>query len=217
MDKRKPKGEIRFHIILNQEQKEAKSTILNNKISVLVGKAGSGKTLLAAQIALDMLFRGDVSKIILTRPTVSTEEIGFLPGTLEEKLEPYLAPIYDNMDSLYNKEKVDSCIKEGKITVIPFAFLRGHNFSDCVVVCDESQNITHTQMKLLLGRLCIGSKLILCGDTDQIDLKDSKLSGFEFVCEKLKDLPGMVVIRLLTNHRDPIVEEILKVYTQYEK
>jgi phosphate starvation-inducible PhoH-like protein len=121
------------------------------------------------------------------------------------------------METLYSKEKIKKCITEGLIEIIPFAFLRGRNFVNCVAVIDEGQNITNTQMKLLLGRICNGSKIIICGDTDQIDLKDPKQSGLDFICTNMKEIPGFAVIDLHTNHRDSIVEEILKVYEKNGK
>lgn len=216
-EKRKPKNPIRFLLPLNDEQKEAKSVILENKITVLKGQAGSGKSLVAAQVALDMLFRRDVEKIILTRPAVTSgEDIGFLPGSKDDKLAPYTAAIYDNMYRLYDKEKIDKCVADVKIEVIPLAFMRGRNLSNCCVVVDEGQNITHRQMELLLGRLCQGSKMIICGDTAQIDLKDKKLSGFNFICTNFKEVPGFAVVTLKTNHRDPIVEHILEIYKAHD-
>jgi phosphate starvation-inducible protein PhoH and related proteins len=114
--KRKLKGPINFKIQLNEEQKEAKSDILNSTVSVLRGKAGSGKSLLAANIALDLLFRKEIEKIIITRPTVvAGEDIGFLPGDINEKLAPFTAPVYENMHRLYDKEKIEKCIEDGLI------------------------------------------------------------------------------------------------------
>ena len=172
LQKPKPKNPIKFSISLNSEQKEAKERILNSKITFLKGQAGSGKSLLAAQIALDLLFKKEVEKIILTRPVVTAgEEIGFLPGDKDAKLAPYTASIYDNMYRLYNKEKIDKEILEGNIEVVPIGFMRGRNFSDCLVVIDESQNITQNQLELIITRLCVNSKMIFVGDNSQIDLK----------------------------------------------
>jgi phosphate starvation-inducible PhoH-like protein len=214
--KHKPKNPIKFQVTLNEEQKSAKAQIIESKITVLKGSAGSGKSMLAAQIALDFLFRGEVEKIILTRPAVTSgEEIGYLPGDKDAKLAPYTAAIYDNMYRLYNKEKIDKEITEGRIEVIPLAFMRGRNLTNCFVVVDESQNITHRQMELLLGRICSGSKMILCGDTAQIDLKDRKMSGFGFICHNLTNVAGFSIVTLKKNHRDPIVEDILKVYDDH--
>jgi phosphate starvation-inducible PhoH-like protein len=215
-EKRKPKGPIKFAISLNEEQKEAKQIVLNSKISVIRGSAGSGKTMLATQIALDLLFHKSVEKIIITRPAVTAgEELGFLPGTKEDKLAPYTAALYDAMNSLYSKDKIEKEIMEGNIEVIPLAFLRGRNFSNCIVVVDEGQNITHSQMELLLGRLCAGAKMIIVGDVAQIDLKDKKQSGFNFLCNNFKEVEGFSVISLKTNHRDSIVEPILKIYADH--
>jgi phosphate starvation-inducible PhoH-like protein len=215
--KRRPKNEIRFQVQLNEEQKEAKSVILINKITVLKGQAGSGKSLIAAQVALDLLFRKEVEKIILTRPAVTSgEDIGFLPGTKDDKLAPYTAAIYDNMYRLYSKDKIDKEILEGNIEVIPLAFMRGRNLTNCCVVVDEGQNITHRQMELVLGRICHGSRMIVCGDTAQIDLKDKKISGFNFICTNFKEVPGFAVVTLKTNHRDPIVEQILEIYKAHD-
>ena len=217
ISKKSLKNPIKFLIPLNEEQKQAKSIILDNKITVLKGQAGSGKSMLAAQIALDLLFRKEIERIILTRPAVTSgEDIGFLPGTKEDKLAPYTAAIYDNMYRLYNKEKIDKELIDGRIEVIPLAFMRGRNLSNCLVVVDEAQNITNRQMELLLGRICVGTKMIVCGDAAQIDLKDRKMSGFHFICTNFKEVPGFEVVTLKTNHRDPIVENILEIYKAHE-
>jgi phosphate starvation-inducible PhoH-like protein len=210
------KNPIKFDIQLNEEQKQAKAVILYNKVTVLKGSAGSGKSMVAAQVALDLLFNHQVEKIILTRPAVTAgEDIGFLPGDKDSKLAPYTAAIYDNMYRLYKKDKVDKELQDGRIEVIPLGFMRGRNLSNCCVVVDEAQNITDRQMELLLGRLCIGSRMIICGDSAQIDLKDRKLSGFEFLAKHMTDVPGFAVVTLKTNHRDPIVEDILGVYKNF--
>ena len=215
--KRKPKNPIKFSVQLNEEQKQAKEVILNSKITVIKGQAGSGKSLVAAQVALDLLFRREVEKVILTRPAVTSgEEIGFLPGSKEDKLAPYTAAIYDNMYRLYNKEKIDKCVPDGQIEVIPLAFMRGRNLTNCCVVVDEGQNITHRQMELLLGRICNGTKMIVCGDIQQIDLRDKKLSGFNFISTNFKEVNGFSVVTLKTNHRDPIVEQILEIYKAHD-
>lgn len=215
-NRRKPKNPIRFQVALNEEQKVAKSIILQNKVTVLRGGAGSGKSMVAAQTALDLLFTHQVERVILTRPAISAgEDLGFMPGDKDAKLAPYTAAIYDNMYRLYSKEKIDKEIIEGRIEVIPVAFMRGRNLTNCCVVVDEGQNISHRQMELILGRLCEGSTMIICGDSAQIDLKDKKMSGFGFICNNLTNLKGFSVVTLKTNHRDPIVEDILKVYMDH--
>ena len=151
-EKRKPKGEIKFKLSLNEEQKEAKQVILDNPVTLIKGMAGSGKTLLACQIALDMVFKREMEKIIITRPTVSKEEIGFLPGDLKEKMDPWLAPIYSNLYLLYDKEKIDKMVADNQIEIVPFAFMRGRTFPNCFVIVDECQNITHSQTEMMLGR-----------------------------------------------------------------
>jgi phosphate starvation-inducible PhoH-like protein len=214
--KKVPKNPIKFNISLNEEQKIAKDKIINSDISVIRGKAGSGKSLLAAQISLDMLFKKDVEKIIIARPAITAgEQIGFLPGTKDEKMAPFTAPVYDNMYRLSGKEKIEKMVVEGQIEIIPVGFLRGFNFSNCIVIIDEAQNCSENQLELILGRLCIGSKIIICGDSAQIDLKNKKDSGFDFVCKHMKDIPGFSIITLQTNHRHPIVEPVLSVFEQY--
>lgn len=214
-EKRKPKGPIKFAISLNDEQKEAKQIVLNSKISVIRGSAGSGKSLLAAQTALDLLFTKRVEKVILTRPTVTAgEEIGFLPGDKDMKLAPYTAAIYDNMYRLYNKEKIDKELLEGNIEVIPLGFMRGRNFSNACVIVEESQNATISQIELILTRMCHGSKIVFTGDSQQIDLPNKSKSGFHFLSTAFKEVEGFSVVTLKTNHRDEIVEPILEIFKQ---
>ena len=181
--KRKPKNPIRFNVQLNEEQKEAKQKILDYPITVIKGMAGSGKTLVAAQVALDMLFRGEVEKIVITRPTVSKEEIGFLPGDLQAKMDPWLAPIYHNLFMLYSEEKIRKEMENSRIEIVPFAFMRGRTFVDSFVIVDEAQNVTHSQMETVIGRLGKGSKMVICGDLAQIDLRDKRETGFSFLQE----------------------------------
>jgi phosphate starvation-inducible protein PhoH and related proteins len=213
--KRKPKTPIKFQISLNEEQKQAKSLIIDNPIVVLKGMAGSGKTLVAVQAALDMLFNKEVDQIIITRPTVSKEEIGFLPGDLREKMDPWLAPIYHNLYMLYGKEKIDKEIEYGNIEIVPFAFMRGRTFVNSFVVVDEAQNVTHDQMETVLGRLGKNSKMVICGDLAQIDLKNKKETGFSFLSRVEEHVKGFKVFALKQNHRHEIVSPILKVYQDF--
>jgi phosphate starvation-inducible PhoH-like protein len=214
-EKRKPKGEIKFKLSLNDEQKEAKQTILDNPVVLVRGMAGSGKTLLACQIALDLVFKKEMEKIIITRPTVSKEEIGFLPGDLKEKMDPWLAPIYANLYMLYDKDKIDKMVLENQIEIVPFAFMRGRTFPNSIVIVDECQNITHSQTEMMLGRLGKGGKMIFCGDLSQVDLKSKKDSGISFFIRLEERIKGVRIITLKKNHRHEIVEEILKTYDEF--
>ena len=215
VEKRKPKNPIKFNIQLNEEQKIAKSIIIENPITVIKGMAGSGKTLVAAQAALDMLFNKDVERIVITRPTVSKEDIGFLPGDIKEKMDPWLAPIYHNLYMLYDKAKIDRDLENGKIEIVPFAFMRGRTFPNSIVIVDECQNITHSQTEMMLGRLGKGGKMIFCGDLSQVDLKSKKDSGISFFIRLEERIKGVRIITLKKNHRHEIVEEILKTYDEF--
>jgi phosphate starvation-inducible PhoH-like protein len=214
--KRIVKNPIKFKIQLNEEQKQAKEKILNHTLTLLAGKAGSGKTLLACQIALDGLLRRHYDKIIITRPTVSKEEIGFLPGDLREKMDPWIQPIYQNMYALYDKEKIEKLIEDGKIEIVPLAFMRGRTFLDSCIIVDEAQNVTHEQMEMIATRIGLKSKMIICGDDYQVDLKSKRESGFKFLYSATFKVKNMVGITLLKNHRDPIVDELIEIYTEAE-
>jgi phosphate starvation-inducible PhoH-like protein len=213
-EKRIIKNPIKFKIPLNEEQKAAKEEILNNTLTILAGRAGSGKTLLACQIALDGLLRRHFEKIIITRPTVSREEIGFLPGDLREKMDPWVQPIYQNMYSLYDKEKVEALINDGKIEIVPLAFMRGRTFLDSCIIVDEAQNVTHEQMEMIATRIGLRSKMIVCGDDYQVDLKTKRDSGFRFLYTASRKIKNMVGITLKQNHRDPIVDDLLQMYEE---
>jgi phosphate starvation-inducible PhoH-like protein len=212
--KQKPKGPIKFQLQLNEEQKIAKEKIMSNAITVLSGKAGSGKTLLACQVGLDLLFRKAIEKIIITRPTVSKEEIGFLPGDLREKMEPWMQPIYSNFYQLYNKDKIDEILENGQVEIVPVAFMRGRTFLDSLVIVDEAQNCTNEQMEMITSRLGIRSKMIICGDSAQVDLKQRGESGFNFLLRVAKRVKDMDSMTLLTNHRHSVVDALLEEYEQ---
>jgi phosphate starvation-inducible PhoH-like protein len=209
---------IRFQITLNEEQKQAKSVILQNSITYIAGKAGSGKTLVSCQVALDLFFKKQVKHIIITRPAVEAgEKLGFLPGGLEEKLDPYVQAIYQNFYSLYKKDKIDGMIKEGSIQIKPFAYMRGSTFCEAIIIVDEVQNTTESQVKMVLERLGKGSKMMLCGDINQIDLGKGITTGIKFLdFLQEKELKNYTKIVLKTNHRDPIVEEILNLYESFK-
>jgi phosphate starvation-inducible PhoH-like protein len=209
---------IRFQISLNTEQKEAKANILTNSITYIAGKAGSGKTLLCCQVALDLFFKKQIKHIIITRPAVEAgEKLGFLPGGLEEKLDPYVQAIYQNFYSLYKKEKIDKMIQDGIIQIKPFAYMRGSTFCDATIIVDEVQNTTESQVKMVMERLGKGSKMMLCGDINQVDLPKNVTSGIRFLdFLKENNLNKFEKVVLKTNHRDPIVEEILNLYESFK-
>jgi len=213
-EKRIVKNPIKFKIPLNEEQKNAKDEILKNTLTILAGRAGSGKTLLACQIALDGLLRRHYTKIIITRPTVSKEEIGFLPGDLREKMDPWIQPIYQNMYALYDKEKVEKLIADGAIEIVPLAFMRGRTFLDSCIIVDEAQNVTHEQMEMIATRIGLRSKMIVCGDDHQVDLKSRRDSGFRFLYTAGRKIKNMCSITLVKNHRDPIVDDLISLYEE---
>ena len=215
-NKRKPKGPIRLKLQLNEEQKVAKTQILDNHITVITGVAGSGKTLLATAVGLDLLFSREVEKIVITRPMVSAgEDMGYLPGDVAEKMDPWLQPIYQNLYALYGKEKIDKEIAEARIQILPMGYVRGITFVDTFIIADEVQNLTDNQTQALLGRLGKGSKMVLCGDLAQIDLKNKKSSGLSFLKKVETEVDGFAIVKLLSNHRHEIVDKVLEIYRLY--
>jgi len=207
------KNPIKFKVQLNDEQKEAKQLILDNTITLLAGQAGSGKTLLACQVALDGLIRRVYQKVIITRPTVSKEDIGFLPGDLREKMDPWVQPIYQNFFTLYDKAKVEKLIADDKIEIVPVSFMRGRTFLDSCVIVDEAQNVTHEQMEMIVTRLGLRSKMMVCGDEQQIDLKKKADSGFKYLYKASRKIKNLEAITLTSNHRNEIVEDLRDYYT----
>ena len=163
VEKKAPKGSVKFTITLSEEQKAAKDAILRHPFNFIVGNAGSGKTLLATQVALDQFFKRNYNKIIITRPTVSTEDNGFLPGSEKEKMEPWLVPIRSNMRKVYNKPDIlEKMENEEKIELVSLAHFRGRTFNNSIVIIDEFQNLTRSQLAMVLGRLGKDSTMILC-------------------------------------------------------
>src|SRR5210317_904691 len=210
LEKRVPKGNIKFSISLSEEQKSAKSEILSHPFNFILGKAGSGKTLVAVQIALDSFFKREVNKIVITRPTVSNEDNGFLPGSLEEKMEPWLVPIRSNMRKVYNKPTIlEKMEKDEDIELVSLSHFRGRTFDNAVVIVDEFQNLTKQQLGMVLGRLGKNSTMILCGDGQQIDLKFGNDSAIHEV-PKLKDSKYVYTIALKDNHRHEAIDEVLR-------
>lgn len=200
----------KFSITLSEEQKQAKAQILMHPFNFITGKAGSGKTLLAVQIALDMFFKKQCEKIVITRPTVSNEDNGFLPGSLEEKMEPWLVPIRSNMRKVYNKpDHLEKMEKDESIELVSLTHFRGRTFERAIVIVDEFQNLTKQQLGMVLGRLGKHSTMILCGDGQQIDLKFNNDSAIHEV-PKLKDSQYVCSIALKDNHRHDSIDEVLR-------
>jgi phosphate starvation-inducible PhoH-like protein len=209
INKTPPKNDIKFSITLSDEQKTAKAKIMETPFSFILGKAGSGKTLLAVQIALDMFFKRRINKIIITRPTVSNEDNGFLPGSLAEKMEPWLVPIRSNMRKVYNKPEIlDKMEKDENIELVSLAHFRGRTFDNAVCIVDEFQNLTKQQLQMVLSRLGKDAIMILTGDRYQVDLKFNNDSAIHEV-PKLKPSKFVNEIILTDNHRHEALEEIL--------
>jgi phosphate starvation-inducible PhoH-like protein len=215
IEKDPPKGKIKFDLNLSEEQKESKSKILYHPYNFIMGKAGSGKTLLAVQIALDMYFTRQVNKIIITRPTVSNEDNGYLPGSLSEKMEPWLVPIRSNMRKVYNKPHIlEKMEKEENIELVSLTHFRGRTFDNACVIVDEFQNLTKPQLGMVLGRLGKRSTMILTGDPQQIDLKFNNDSAIHEV-PKLKGSEHVYQTVLKDNHRHEALNEVLKLLYEY--
>ena len=215
IEKDPPKGNVKFSITLSEEQKEAKTNILYHPYNFIMGKAGSGKTLLAVQVALDMYFKRMTNKIIITRPTVSNEDNGYLPGSLTEKMEPWLVPIRYNMRKVYNKAHIlEKMEKEENIELVSLAHFRGRTFDNAVCIVDEFQNLTKQQLGMVLGRLGKGSTMILTGDPQQIDLKFSNDSAIHEV-PKLKPSDHVFSVTLKDNNRHEALNEVLRLLYEY--
>ena len=215
IEKAPPKGKIKFDLTLSEEQKLAKTAILYHPYNFIMGKAGSGKTLLADQIALDMYFTRQVNKIVITRPTVSNEDNGYLPGSLAEKMEPWLVPIRSNMRKVYNKPHIlEKMEKEENIELVSLSHFRGRTFDNAVVIVDEFQNLTKPQLGMVLGRLGKMSTMILTGDPQQIDLKFNNDSAIHDV-PKLKGSDHVYQTVLRDNHRHEALNEVLRLLYEF--
>lgn len=211
-NKRVPKGSITFKIQLSEEQKVHKASILNNTISVITGQAGSSKTFLACNVALDMFFKREVNRISFCRPTVATEDIGHLPGSLEEKYYQWCLPLIDNMYKLYDKVKIDKMIADGDIVFRPLQFIAGVTFDNEVAIMDEAQNATYDQTIRFLTRIGKNAKVILAGDPEQIDLRYKTESGLERLISASLSIDNMYVAKMKSNYRNDIVKDVLTFY-----
>jgi phosphate starvation-inducible protein PhoH and related proteins len=204
----------------SRAQKEYIDAIRNHDIVFGIGPAGTGKTYLAMAMAVSALSQGLVSRIILTRPAVEAgEALGFLPGDLAEKVDPYLRPLYDALHDMMRFEKVNSLLQRGIIEVAPIAFMRGRTLNDSFVILDEAQNTTSEQMKMFLTRIGFSSKAVITGDITQIDLPSTKPSGLIETKNILSDIDGIRFVFFskadVVRHR--LVQDIIRAYEELEK
>lgn len=204
----------------NIGQKIYHDAVKKNDIVFGIGPAGTGKTFLAVVMAVQSLKKGEVQKIILTRPAVEAgENLGFLPGDLKEKVDPYLRPIYDALYAIYGVEHTTRLMERGVIEIAPLAYMRGRTLDDAFVILDEAQNTTVAQMKMFLTRLGFGSKMIVNGDKTQIDLPRGIKSGLIDAENKLKGISEIAFISFDAQDvvRHPVVARIIMAYDQKEK
>ncbi|WP_261129534.1 PhoH family protein [Bacillus sp. Marseille-Q3570] len=191
------------------------NAIKKNDLVFGIGPAGTGKTFLAVVMAVKALKEGKVKRIILTRPAVEAgESLGFLPGDLKEKVDPYLRPLYDALHDLFGVEHTERLIERGTIEIAPLAYMRGRTLDEAFVILDEAQNTTPEQMKMFLTRLGFGSKMIITGDITQIDLPRGKASGLRKAQTIFKDIQGIKIMHMQQSDvvRHPLVQKIINAY-----
>jgi len=202
------KSDIKYAVVLNEEQKLAKELIINNQIVIVTGRAGSGKSLVCAQSALDFLMKKQCNHIYVTRATVEVgESLGFLPGSLEDKFNPYLEAFQENLEKCYDRLKIQELVKDKKILAYPIQFIRGKTIDDVLVV-EEAQNLSKGEMLAILTRLGKTGKIIINGDNEQKDIKES-YTGLSYAIDISKKIEGIEWIKLKANHRSDLVGKIL--------
>lgn len=197
------------------KQIEYVNALKDNDIVFGVGPAGTGKTYLAVVYAVSLLKKGIIKHIVLTRPAIEAgESLGFLPGDLKEKIDPYLRPLYDALYDTLGNKSVDQMIENGVIEIAPLAYMRGRTLENCFCILDEAQNTTEMQMKMFLTRLGFNSKMVITGDISQIDLPNGKRSGLVNACNILKDIDDIKIIKFekLDVVRNPLVQKIIEAY-----
>lgn len=224
-DSQKPASEVLGHNILSSRgktvrpksfgQHEYVSAIRSHTITFGLGPAGTGKTYLAMAMAVNALQRREVSRIVLTRPAVEAgERLGFLPGTLNEKIDPYVRPLYDALHDMLDPDRIPKLMESGTIEVAPLAYMRGRTLNDAFVILDEAQNTTAEQMKMFLTRLGFGSKMVVTGDTSQVDLPGGTVSGLRIVQDILSGVEDISFCRLTSRDvvRHSLVSAIVDAY-----
>ena len=212
----KTSGSLKLY---NNNQQQYMQNMLQHDINFGVGPAGTGKTFLAVACAVAALQQYNVKKIVLVRPVVEAgEQLGFLPGDLTQKINPYLQPIYDSLHELLGFAKVEKYLQQKIIEIVPLAYMRGRTLNDAFVILDEGQNATIDQMKMFLTRLGFNSKAVITGDVTQIDLPKTKFSGLRHAIDLLKDISNISVTYFQSKDvvRHPLVQEIVDAYAKWE-
>lgn len=212
-----PKGkQIKYKTL---GQKNYVDAIKKNEVVFGVGPAGTGKTYLAVAMAVSSFRKKEVEKIILTRPAVEAgESLGFLPGDLQSKVDPYLRPLYDALQEMFGLESYQKLIEKGVIEIAPLAYMRGRTLNNSFIILDEAQNTTKEQMKMFLTRMGEGSRMVITGDVTQIDLPSGKKSGLVHATEILKNIDGIGIVKLTSSDvvRHSLVMKIIKAYDKFE-
>ena len=201
-------------------QKNYVDQIRDKMIVFGIGPAGTGKTYLAMAMAIQAFKSNEVNKIILTRPAIEAgEKLGFLPGDLQSKVDPYLRPLYDALFQIMGAESFNANMEKGLIEVAPLAYMRGRTLDNAFIILDEAQNTTPAQMKMFLTRIGFGSKVVITGDSTQKDLPSGTISGLDVAVKVVKDLEGINICTLTSKDvvRHPLVQKIVKAYEDYEK
>jgi phosphate starvation-inducible PhoH-like protein len=198
-----------------EKQKKYLEILKKNNIIYAIGPAGTGKTFLPVAVAVNKLISGEVKKIILSRPAVEAgESLGFLPGDLKDKIDPYLIPLYDSLSELIGHDKMNKKIEDGSIEIAPLAFMRGRTLKDSFVILDEAQNATETQIKMFLTRLGKNTTMVVNGDPTQIDLPSSKVSGLMNSANVLSNIEEIKIVKFDSTdvQRHPLVSKIIEAY-----
>ena len=202
-------------IARSEKQSEYIKALIDNDIVMSLGPAGTGKSFLAVSVAVTLLMEKRIERVILSRPAVEAgEKLGFLPGDMKEKVDPYLRPLYDALYELFGAEKIDKKIETGEIEIAPLAFMRGRTLKNCFAILDEAQNATETQIKMFLTRIGENSKLVVNGDPSQVDLINKSHSGLIKSKDILKNLKEIKIIEFDHNDvvRHPLVSKIIRAY-----